>query len=96
MFRLSRYLDHIPVIEPRVNNPSKYKLRKAPVEGQLCTAEVAAEMLRMVEDEQGYDLLSAYFHVFNEHYRVSRIKKPLDNESDAKGLIMAYQDVCER
>jgi len=96
MFRLSRYLDPIPVIEPRAHKPSKYKLRKAPVEGQLCTAEVAAEMLRVVEDEQGYDLLSAYFHIFNEHYKASRIKKPMNNESDAKNLIMAYQDIYER
>lgn len=91
MFRLSRYLDHLPVIQPEVQAQSKYKLRKAAVEGQLCTVEVAAEMLRCVEDQEGYELLSSYFHVFNEHYRASRLTRPLPEECEAKQMLLDYQ-----
>lgn len=91
MFRHSRYLDHLPVIQPNVTSSSKYKLRKAVVEGQLCTAEVAAEMLKMIDDECAAALLNAYFDVFNEHYRASRMSKPFDEEMEAKKLICSYQ-----
>ncbi|MGH1462770.1 MAG: tRNA-uridine aminocarboxypropyltransferase [Neptuniibacter sp.] len=90
MFRLSRYLDQIPVIEPDVQVTSQYKLRKASVDGQLCTAEVAAEMLRTVGDQQGAELLHAYFQVFNEHYRAARLTRPLQEETAAKRLLRDY------
>lgn len=91
MFRHSRYLDHIPVIEPKIESVSKYKLRKAAVEGQLCTAEVAAEMLKLIGDEAGHDVLSAYFSIFNDHYKDARMSRPIVDDSEAKQLIRAYQ-----
>ena len=91
MFRHSRYLDSLPVIQPEVQAVSKYKLRKASVEGQLCTAEVAAEMLRVAGDQKGYELLSAYFHVFNEHYKASRLTRPLPEKCEAKSKILEFQ-----
>ena len=91
MFRLSRYLDHLPVIQPQVTSTSQYKLRKAPVDGQLCTAEVAAEMLKLTGDEAGFDILSSYFSVFNDHYKASRMSRAIVEDTDAKALIRAYQ-----
>lgn len=91
MFRHSRYLDHLPVIQPQIEETSRYRLRKAAVDGQLCTAEVAAAMLAVVGDETGRDLLSAYFDIFNEHYRAARLTRPLVEDTQAKRLISAYQ-----
>lgn len=90
MFRHSRYLDDLPVIQPQVSANSSYGLRKAPVEGQLCTAEVAAEMLRTIGDNTGASLLGAYFSVFNEHYKAARLSRPLEDETAAKNLLRDY------
>ncbi|MCP4595708.1 tRNA-uridine aminocarboxypropyltransferase [Neptuniibacter sp.] len=91
MFRHSRYLDALPVIQPVVESSSAYRLRKAAVEGQLCTAEVAAEMLRLVHDKKGSELLSAYFRIFNEHYRASRLTRPIADDTSDKTLIREWQ-----
>ena len=90
MFRHSEYLQDLPVIQPQITRPSEYRLRKAAVEGQLCTAEVAAEMLYSADDRKGGDLLSAYFSIFNQHYRASRLSRPLEG-SEEKDLIRRYQ-----
>jgi DTW domain-containing protein YfiP len=87
MFRLSRYLDHLPVIEPEVVASSNYHLRKAAVDGQLCTAEVAALMLQQINDTKGAEILSAYFSIFNDHYKASRLNRPLDDHSEAKDFL---------
>lgn len=94
MFRHSRYLDELPVIQPEASASSIYKLRKAAVPGQLCTAEVASEMLRVASDVEGAELLSAYFNVFNEHYRAARLHRPLLEDTDEKVLIRTYQSAA--
>lgn len=91
MFRHSRYLDQLPVIEPEQVQSSGYRLRKAAVPGQLCTAEVAAQMLRQVGDENSADILAAYFTVFNEHYRAARLTRPLQEDTPEKDLLRSYQ-----
>ncbi|WP_372740637.1 tRNA-uridine aminocarboxypropyltransferase [Neptunomonas sp.] len=72
MFRLSRYLDHLPVIEPGCGAVSRYQLRQSAEEHHLCTAEVAAAMLREVQDHSSADVLDAYFDLFNAEYYTSR------------------------
>lgn len=91
MFRHSRYLDDIPVIQPTSSMPTAYRLRKASVPGQLCTAEVASQMLRQIGDVYSADLLSAYFTVFNEHYRAARMSRPLQEDTVEKQLIAKHQ-----
>lgn len=91
MFRLSQYLERIPVIQPNVQKSSGYKLRKAPIPGQLCTAEVAVEMLNCVADKQGATLLSAYFEVFNDHYKASRLCRTLEDQTPAKLLLQRFR-----
>jgi DTW domain-containing protein YfiP len=93
MFRHSRYLDGIPVIQPKVNRSSEYRLRKAAVEGQLCTAEVAATMLQQSHDPRGSEILSAYFSVFNDHYKSARLSRPLDDDTEAKRLLLDAQKI---
>ena len=72
MFRLSRYLDHLPVIEPSGGAVSRYQLRQSAQEHHLCTAEVGASMLREVQDFGSADVLDAYFDLFNAEYYASR------------------------
>ncbi|WP_415889090.1 tRNA-uridine aminocarboxypropyltransferase [Neptuniibacter sp. SY11_33] len=91
MFRHSRYLDHLPVIQPQITSTSQYKLRKAAVAGQLCTAEVAAEMLKLAGDQKGAEIMSDYFAIFNSHYRAARLNRPLDDEAEEKRRLKACQ-----
>ncbi|SIT11937.1 tRNA-uridine aminocarboxypropyltransferase [Neptunomonas antarctica] len=72
MFRLSRYLDDIPVMEPRTEAVSRYHLRQSAEEHYLCTAEVGVAMLREVNDLHSADVLDAYFDLFNAQYYASR------------------------
>lgn len=72
MFRLSRYLDHLPVIEPGSGAVSRYQLRQSAQEHHLCTAEVGAAILREVQDHSSADVLDAYFDLFNAEYYASR------------------------
>ncbi|WP_415885587.1 tRNA-uridine aminocarboxypropyltransferase [Neptuniibacter sp. QD37_6] len=95
MFRHSRYLDHLPVIQPQVTSTSQYKLRKAPVAGQLCTAEVAAEMLKLAGDQKGAEIMSDYFSVFNSHYWAARLNRPLDDDAEEKKRLKTYQLALE-
>jgi len=91
MFRHGRFLDHLPVIQPKITTSSKYKLRKAAVNGQLCTAEVAAEMLKLAGDTQGHQIMSDYFAIFNTHYRASRLNRPIEDDSEEKLRIRVFQ-----
>ena len=75
MFRLSRYLDNIPAIEPSHTAESRYQLRQSSEPHHLCTAEIAALMLREVNDTTSADVLDSYFDLFNLEYHASRVKR---------------------
>jgi len=70
MFRSSRYLDQLPVLSLQPGRQSGYGLRRAAHYGQLCTVEVAAELLRLVGDQTSGDWLDRYFRVFSLQVRV--------------------------
>ncbi len=72
MFRLSQYLQNIPVLPIKSQSESTYKLRKAPNEGNLCTVEVAIAVLQMSQEQQAAETLAQYFDVFNIQYAKSR------------------------
>ena len=72
MFRLSRYLDDLPVMQPSAAAISRYQLRQSVEKHHLCTAEVAAQMLREVSDDHSADVLDAYFDLFNAEYYATR------------------------
>ncbi|MAA70544.1 MAG: DTW domain-containing protein [Bermanella sp.] len=78
MFRLSGYLQSLPVLPLNTQRHSQYKLRKAPDEFHLCTVEVAIELLIQHGQEQAGNALSAYFDVFNLRYSQSRRQQKLD------------------
>lgn len=82
MFRLSEYLQALPVLPLNTQRHSQYKLRKAPDEFHLCTVEVAIELLIQHKQVAAGQALDAYFNVFNDLYAQSRRqqKKPLPND----------------
>jgi DTW domain-containing protein YfiP len=72
MFRHSRYLQHLPVIEPRTERLSRYALRRSTVAHHLCTAEVAIALLEQQGDMAAAAHLEGYFDRFNRNYIESR------------------------
>jgi len=78
MFRLSKYLQHLPVLPLNTQRHSEYKLRKAPDEFHLCTCEVAMELLHSHQQKKGAQALGDYFSHFNDMYDRSRRNAPID------------------
>jgi DTW domain-containing protein YfiP len=72
MFRLSDYLQSLPVLPLSTQRHSRYKLRKAPDEFHLCTVEVAVELLQQHAQGVAAQALDDYFSIFNELYAQSR------------------------
>jgi DTW domain-containing protein YfiP len=59
---------HLPVLGIQPKKASSYQLREAAHEHQLCTAEVAIEVLKMTDDNQAAEALGEYFHQFKKAY----------------------------
>lgn len=76
MFRLSKYLQHLPVLPLSTQRQSQYRLRKAPDEYHLCTVEVGIELLNQYCQSKAADTLLEYFEHFNEKYAQSRRNTP--------------------
>ena len=76
MFRLSKYLQNLPVLPLKTQRESQYRLRKAPDEFHLCTVEVGIELLSHHGQSAAADHLSAYFTHFNQQYALSRRNTP--------------------
>ena len=77
MFRSSTWLAGIPALtftEPQVG---RYTVRKKIRDGQLATAEAAAELLRLCGEDANGEALEDYFMVFNEHYLATRSGQPV-------------------
>ncbi|MBR9827470.1 MAG: DTW domain-containing protein [Oceanospirillales bacterium] len=72
MFRHSRYLQDIPVIEPKTDRLSRYQLRRSKIDHHLCTAEVAVALLEQVGDVAAATHLEEYFERFNSGYIATR------------------------
>ncbi len=72
IFRKSPYLDALPVLPLRTARLTRYRLRKPASPEHLCTAEVAAELLRQGGDADAAQALDDYFDAFNASYAASR------------------------
>ncbi|KAB8308295.1 DTW domain-containing protein [Erwinia endophytica] len=68
MFRKSPWLDELPVMSLTLTTPSTYQLRERHVEGQHCTAEVAAELLMQAGDIAAGMALTRHFSLFRQRY----------------------------
>lgn len=71
MFK-SPSLAHLPVLGIQPEQSSTYRLREAAHEHQLCTAEVAIEVLNMADDHNAAQALDDYFCVFRQAYIVGK------------------------
>jgi DTW domain-containing protein YfiP len=68
----SSWLKNLPILPLSIEKTSRYKLRKAQHEHQLCTVEVAIELLDLAGDHIAKEALNKYFDVFNQQYALSR------------------------
>ncbi|WP_261844180.1 tRNA-uridine aminocarboxypropyltransferase [Aliamphritea ceti] len=75
MFRLSAYLQNVPLISLQNAPASRYGLRKTEEVSQLCTAEVAIELLAEIGDQIASKHLRNYFEVFTRRYSETRSQK---------------------
>lgn len=64
MFRKSPYLDALPVLGLDADSPSRYRLRRARLDTNLCTAEVAARCLRLADETAAADALDAWLDAY--------------------------------
>ncbi|WP_289030289.1 DTW domain-containing protein [uncultured Paraglaciecola sp.] len=67
MFK-SPSLSGIPVLGIEPEKASSYQLREAAHEHQLCTAEVAVEILKLADDKATAEALHDYFQIFRRAY----------------------------
>ncbi|MBW5800859.1 tRNA-uridine aminocarboxypropyltransferase [Halomonas elongata] len=96
IFRRSPYLATLPVLPLVTDRQSRYRLRKAASSDHLCTAEVAAELLRQAGDTRAADVLDDYFEVFNDNYAASRRHtKPTEPTPAMCRLLAARGDEAE-
>jgi len=72
MMNRSPYLDNIPRIGLWTSKNSNYNLRKSKESHQLCTAEVAIEVLRGFKQQIPAKSLEYYYERFNFNYGVAR------------------------
>lgn len=81
IFRKSPYLDGLPVLPLHTERLTRYRLRKPASASHLCTAEVAAELLRKTGDAVAAEVLDDYFDAFNQSYAASRFYHKIDKPS---------------
>jgi DTW domain-containing protein YfiP len=67
MFK-SPTLAHLPLLSIEPQQASSYQLREAAHSHQLCSAEVAIEVLKLADDNQAAQVLEAHFRRFKQAY----------------------------
>ncbi|SDO53122.1 conserved hypothetical protein [Halomonas shengliensis] len=89
IFRKSPYLDALPVLPLRTERLTRYRLRKPASAAHLCTAEVAAELLRQGGDAEAAGVLDDYFDAFNDSYAASRRFEKIEAPTAAMQRLLA-------
>ncbi|GLQ31223.1 tRNA-uridine aminocarboxypropyltransferase [Litoribrevibacter albus] len=69
---LSKWLHTLPTLSLEPSTLATYKLRTAPKEHQLSTAEAGIMVLNAFEQTRQANLLARYFDLFNHHYQAVR------------------------
>lgn len=96
IFRKSVYLDGLPVLPLATQRMTRYQLRKPASQAHLCTAEVAAELLRQSGDVDAAQVLDDYFDAFNVSYAASRRYEKIETPTAAMRRLLAYRAECKR
>ncbi|MFG6137926.1 tRNA-uridine aminocarboxypropyltransferase [Halomonas sp. B23F22_10] len=92
IFRKSPYLADLPVLPLATERLTRYRLRKPASEAHLCTAEVAAELLRQAGDGEAAERLDDYFDVFNDSYAASRRHGKIETPTPAMRRLRAARE----
>ncbi|QBH98083.1 DTW domain-containing protein [Limnobaculum zhutongyuii] len=79
MFRKSPYLDRFPVLSIDNDQSSGYQLREASRKEQLCTAEVAIQILHQTGDSHASEDLEHYFTDFRQRYLAGKANRSLES-----------------
>jgi DTW domain-containing protein YfiP len=90
MFRKSPYLDRFPVLAVHPEQLSRYRLRRAVRDGQLCTAEAAARCLRLAGDERAAAALDAWLDLFVARSMAARLNRGADIGPEAVERMKAF------
>jgi len=78
MFRQSEYLQQLPVLSLTPDQISEFMLRKEYSDDHLCTAEVAVNLLQLIEEKQDAEKLNQFYQRFNQHYIAGRMNRPVE------------------
>ncbi|SHF71641.1 conserved hypothetical protein [Modicisalibacter ilicicola DSM 19980] len=89
IFRKSPYLERLPVLPLYTERRTRYHLRKPASASHLCTAEVAAELLRQTGDKTAAAVLDDYFDAFNDSYAASRRHHRIETPTPAMQRLLA-------
>lgn len=73
MFRQSEYLQDLPVLSLSPDSISEFLLRKEYSDDHLCTAEVAVNLLQLIDETQDAEQLNHFYQTFNQHYVAGRL-----------------------
>lgn len=90
LYRQSPYLHSLPLMSLLPAKPSVYSLRRNRNEQHLCTAEVAAQVLRQSGEPLQADLLDALLGHFCNQYDWSRKSQKQVQNSPAEQLLKKY------
>lgn len=93
MFRHSPYLAELPIVSLNTQRHTRYQLRTPASVQHLCTAEVAAELLRQAGEEAPACVLDDYFDAFNASYAASRKHRELEVPTQAMRRQLARQQL---
>ena len=90
IYRQSPYLHSLPLMSLLPERPSVYSLRRNRINQHLCTAEVAAQVLRQSGEPLQADLLDALLGYFCNQYDWSRKSQKQVQNSPAEQLLRKY------
>jgi len=69
IFRKSPYLEGLPIISLEPDFTSKYDLRRCATDGNLCTIEVAIELLNLNEEKENAQIVNEFYDLFLKSYK---------------------------
>ena len=69
IIRKSEYLRELPVISLETKKISKFILRRGQEEANLCTVEIAIELLKLNREMEFSDMVDKYFELFLASYK---------------------------
>ena len=83
IFRKSDYLQKLPIISLKPDHKSRYELRRGAEEGNLCTIEVAIEILKLNNEKENSQKLENYFNLFQKSFKAGKSGHEVKNNSSS-------------